>query len=87
MKMRNLVEEIRTKGGELSTEAAARSVVETVVAAIDTVTKRGEKIVMRNFGTFERKHRAERTARNPKTGEPIIVAAREQLTFKDRTGR
>jgi DNA-binding protein HU-beta len=86
MTMRNLVDEVRRRGGELSTEVAARAAVETVVEAIDSVTKRGEKIVVRGFGTFERKQRAERTARNPKTGEPIKVAAREQLTFKDRTG-
>lgn len=83
--MRNLVDEIRQRGGELSTEPAARKAVETVIEAIGAVTKRDEKIVIRGFGTFERKHRAERMARNPKTGEPIKVAARTQLTFKDRT--
>lgn len=34
------------------------------------------------FGSFETKHRAERTGRNPKTKESITIAASKVPTFK-----
>ncbi len=80
--MKNLVDEVRRRGGTLATDVAARAAIDTVVTAIRDVTERGEKVVIREFGTFSVKHRAERTARNPKTGESIKVGARDQLTFK-----
>ncbi|HRL00978.1 MAG TPA: HU family DNA-binding protein, partial [Vitreoscilla sp.] len=34
------------------------------------------------FGTFAISERAERTGRNPKTGEPITIAAAKKPAFK-----
>jgi nucleoid DNA-binding protein len=42
---------------------------------------RGERVTIRGFGTFKVVQRNERMARNPKTGEPVKVAARKRLTF------
>lgn len=80
--MSKLIEEVRRGGGELSTAEGARRAVETVVAAIATVAAQGEPVTIRGFGTFKEKHRNQRTGRNPRTGEPITIAARKQLTFK-----
>ena len=44
-----------------------------VVAQV--VAKGDEKITIPGFLTFERTHRAARTARNPQTGEPIDIPA------------
>ncbi|OEV09262.1 HU family DNA-binding protein [Streptomyces nanshensis] len=41
----------------------------------DTVAEGSEKITIPGFLTFERTHRAARTARNPQTGDPIEVPA------------
>ncbi|MFE3559471.1 HU family DNA-binding protein [Streptomyces sp. NPDC059193] len=41
----------------------------------DTVAKGDEKVTIPGFLTFERTHRAARTARNPQTGEPLEIAA------------
>jgi DNA-binding protein HU-beta len=39
----------------------------------DVVSKGQEKVTLPGFLTFERVERAARTARNPRTGEPISI--------------
>lgn len=46
--------------------------------------KKGEKFGVRNVGVFEKKERAARTGRNPKTGETIQIPAKIYLAFKDK---
>lgn len=41
----------------------------------------GEKIQISGFGTFEVRERAERSGRNPKTGEIVKVPACKYLAF------
>ena len=56
-----------------------------VNAAFDAITaalKAGEKVAVVGFGTFEVKERAARTARNPRTGEEIEIAASKAVSFK-----
>lgn len=56
-----------------------------VDAAIDTVREtvvKGERVTLADFGTFERKHRNQRVARNPREPDvPIVVPARELPAF------
>ena len=42
----------------------------------------GDRIELRNFGTFLVKERKGRSARNPKTGEPVKVGPRKHCAFK-----
>jgi len=42
----------------------------------------GDKIQLTGFGSFEVKERAERTGRNPKTNEPIVIPAGKMPVFK-----
>ena len=54
-------------------------------AFIDTVTdelKNGGKVQLVGFGTFETRERAERTGRDPRTGEPIKIPASTTPAFK-----
>ncbi len=44
--------------------------------------KRGNRLEFRDFGVFEIKDRAPRTAQNPKTLEPVAVPARRTVKFK-----
>jgi DNA-binding protein HU-beta len=44
--------------------------------------KRGDKVQVTGFGTFEAKHRKARTGRNPRTGETIRIAASKAPSFK-----
>jgi nucleoid DNA-binding protein len=59
-------------------EAAVVAVVDTVKLAL----KKGDKVQLIGFGTFEAKKRPARTARNPRTGEEIKVKASKAPTFK-----
>ena len=42
----------------------------------------GEKVQLVGFGSFEVKERAERMARNPRTGEELTVPASKAPVFK-----
>lgn len=55
-------------------------VKEVLTAAFDSITAKGEAQI-HGFGTFKTQERAARTGRNPKTGEPISIAATTKLTF------
>lgn len=54
-------------------------------AFVDVITenlKNGEKVQVVGFGSFEVKERPARTARNPRTGEEIEIAASKAPVFK-----
>ena len=42
----------------------------------------GDKVQLTGSGSFEVKERAERTGRNPKTNEPIVIPAGKMPVFK-----
>jgi DNA-binding protein HU-beta len=48
--------------------------------------KKGEKVVITGFGSFERRARSARKARNPQTGESVKVKARKVPAFKAGAG-
>lgn len=56
-----------------------------IAALIDIVTatlKKGDKLALVGFGTFEVRKRAARTGRNPKTGAELKIKASKQPAFK-----
>ena len=61
--------------GELIAGMAEESGVEKALCA-------GDKVQLTGFGSFEVKERAERTGRNPKTKEPIVIPAGKMPAFK-----
>ena len=42
----------------------------------------GESVKISGFGKFEVREKNARPGRNPRTGEPLTIAARKVLTFK-----
>ncbi len=60
------------------TEAVLNAFIDTVQNAV----KDGDKIALVGFGTFEARERAERTGKNPRTGEAIKIAACKVPAFK-----
>ena len=72
-----------------STGESKRTVSQVVDGLIDEVqrqVKKGEKVTLPGFGTWERRARSARTARNPRTGEEIQVAASKVPAFKPGAG-
>ena len=60
----------------------AEAVVSATFDAITAALKDGDKVQLVGFGSFEVKHRAERTGLNPRTKEPVTIAASKVPTFK-----
>ncbi len=59
-----------------------RVVVQEVLDEIVAELGRGHRLEFRDFGVFEVKERAARTAQNPKTLEPVLVPAKRAVKFK-----
>ena len=56
-----------------------------IKAMLDTVgdsLKKGEKVQLIGFGTFEIHERAARTGKNPRTGESVTIPASRTPVFK-----
>lgn len=56
-------------------------VVETLTETIQNSLKKGEKVAIMGFGSFEVKTRAARTGRNPQTGKTIKIKAKKVPKF------
>lgn len=56
--------------------------VSAVFEAITDALSEGDKVALVGFGTFEVKHREERQGINPRTKEPITIAASKVPAFK-----
>ena len=65
---------VSTKDAEASLKAFTDVVAEEL--------KKGEKIQLVGFGTFEVSERAARTGRNPQTGAEMTIAASKAPKFK-----
>ena len=79
MTKRELIDVVAKKAN--LTSKAAKEAVQALINSIRDSLKRGEKVVITGFGTFSVRKRVERTGRNPKTGEKIIIAARKAPGF------
>lgn len=79
MTKRDLIEVVAKKAN--LTNKASRDAVQAVITSIRDSLKRNEKVVITGFGTFSVRSRAERTGRNPKTGEKITIQARKAPGF------
>jgi DNA-binding protein HU-beta len=56
--------------------------LDALIKTIETTLKAGDSITLVGFGTFAVKDRAERTGRNPQTGQEITIAAAKVPSFK-----
>ena len=60
----------------------AEKVVKAFTDVVMDELKKGEKIQLVGFGTFEVAERAARTGRNPRTGEDMPIPASKSPKFK-----
>ena len=66
---------------ELSKKDAEKA-LKAFVDIVGEELKKGEKVQMVGFGTFELSERPERAGRNPQTGEVMQIAASKTPKFK-----
>jgi nucleoid DNA-binding protein len=74
---------VRTISEEIGlTQQQTKDVVQRTFDAIIEALASERRIELRNFGVFEVKQRAARTARNPRTGVQVEVPEKFVVTFK-----
>jgi DNA-binding protein HU-beta len=79
-----LIESVAGATGESKRTVA--DVLDATINQVQKSVKKGEKVTLPGFGTFSRKDRGARTARNPQTGETIKVRATKVPAFKAGAG-
>ncbi len=84
MNKTDLVNAISSKSGlnKKNSEAALNALIGTVQETL----KKGDKVVLVGFGTFEVRERAARKGRNPQTKEEITIPASKAPVFKAGKG-
>ncbi len=80
MNKAELIAHVADAGGLSRTSAG--DAVEAVLGGITATLAAGDSVSLVGFGTFSVADRAARTARNPRTGEAIQVAASKAPKFK-----
>ena len=74
------VDAVAAKGD--MTKADAASAVDAVLDTVTDAMKEGDQVTLVGFGTFLVRKREARTGRNPRTGEPLQIAASNVPSFK-----
>src|SRR5881392_1526592 len=86
----NKAELVEALAARLGDKKAATAALDAVLAEIQNAVTKGDKVAITGFGVFEKRVRAARTARNPRTGEAVKVkktsvpAFRAGASFKDQ---
>jgi len=80
---RELVQRIAEKTGVQ--QISAKEVIQSFLDEIINELASGNRLEFRDFGVFEPKNKAQRVARNPRTGERVEVP--EKTTVKFKVGR
>lgn len=76
-----LIEQVAERTPHIS-KKDTEVVVNTIFDAMTDALRRGERIEIRGFGSFQVKVREARDGRNPKTGEMVNIPAKRTPFFK-----
>ncbi len=80
MNKAELIAAVAAKAGVSQKEAGV--VVAAVLDEIKDALKKGDKVQLVGFGSFEVRAKAARTGKNPRTGETINIPASKSPAFK-----
>lgn len=83
MNKTELIDAIATKSGLTKVDAA--KALEAFTSTVGATLASGDKVTITGFGTFKGSERAAHTGKNPKTGQPIEIAAYTHVSFKAGT--
>lgn len=68
-------------GAEL-TKADAKKALDSFIKSTTGALKKGNRVALVGFGSFSVAKRNARTGRNPQTGKPITIKAKNVVKFK-----
>ena len=77
---KELVDLVKEKTG--SSKEQAQKAIEAVLESISDSLQKGEEVRLIGFGTFASQRSEARNGINPKTKEPIKIAASNRASFK-----
>ena len=80
MNKKELIDSVANATGE--SKRTVSDVLDGTIGEIQKQIKKGERVSLPGFGTFSRRARSARTARNPRTGEEIKIKATKVPAFK-----
>ena len=80
MNKAELIAAMAAKTGE--TKKSVESTLNAFVAVVEESLKKGDKVQLVGFGSFEVRKRAARKGRNPQTKEEIKIPASKAPVFK-----
>lgn len=83
MNKAELIEALATRLGDKRTAGTA---LDAVLAEVQSAVAKGEKVSITGFGVFEKRVRAARMARNPRTGAAVRVKKTSVPAFRPGTG-
>ena len=82
----NKAELIEALSGRLGDRKSATAALDAVLTEIQNAVTMGDKVSITGFGVFEKRVRAARTARNPRTGESVKVKKTAVPAFRPGAG-
>jgi DNA-binding protein HU-beta len=82
----NKAELIDALAARLGDKRSASDALDAVLAEIQTAVTKGDKVSITGFGVFEKRVRAARMARNPRTGEAVRVKKTSVPAFRPGSG-
>lgn len=80
MTKQDLIDTLSSDVG-LSKKDAGKT-IDVMISSITKALKKGDKVQLVGFGTFEVRKRSAREGRNPQTGQSIKIPARKSPAFK-----
>ncbi len=66
----------------VGTQQEAKAAVTRIFEAMRKALREGDKVVVQGFGSFHVVMRKSKPARNPRTGEPVMIPPRRRVKFK-----
>jgi DNA-binding protein HU-beta len=80
MKKADLIDKVA--GSTDLSKVNVKKVIDATIEEIMDAVSKGEKVGFVGFGSFDVSNRAQRTGRNPRTGEKITIKASKLPKFK-----
>jgi len=74
--------EVMASDAKISKAAAGAALESFMTNVTKALKKKDGKVTLVGFGTFAKVRRKARKGRNPQTGEPLKIKARNAVTFK-----
>lgn len=81
MKKSELLARMKEQNPNFTDEQLSDS-IEAIFNVVSDALTEGKRVEIRGFGAFSVKEKAARVGRNPRTGEPVQIEAKNTVHFK-----